>query len=259
MQSTKVFTNEKTIYRNDAQTITSLEVAEMIGKRHDNLLSDIREYIKEFSLLNFKERDYFQESTYKNRGKEYPCYKVTKKGCEFIAHKLTGIKGTEFTVKYIERFHDMEDYIKNDNPKDENSMKFLMCLQGVKFLADDMRLAESSRLFMYNGAFEEFGLPTSFLPHYEDNGNRERCSATKLLNRNNCEIKTAKFNQLMITAGYMELKERPSSKGGMKEYKSLTDKGLEYGVNLISNKNQKETQPYYYSDTFMELYNVVTS
>lgn len=95
-------------------TISSVEVAEMIGKRHDNLLADIREYIKEFSLLNFKERDYFIVSTYKNRGKEYPCYDVTKKGCEFIAHKLTGIKGTEFTVKYIERFHDMEDTINGN-------------------------------------------------------------------------------------------------------------------------------------------------
>lgn len=60
------------------QTLTSLEVAEMIGKRHDNLIADIREYLKEFSLLNFQERDYFQESTYRNRGKEYPCYKITE-------------------------------------------------------------------------------------------------------------------------------------------------------------------------------------
>lgn len=33
---------------------------------------------------------------------------VTKKGCEFIAHKLTGQKGTEFTAKFINRFHEME-------------------------------------------------------------------------------------------------------------------------------------------------------
>lgn len=99
------------------QTLTSLEVAEMIGKRHDNLIADIREYLKEFSLLNFQERDYFQESTYRNRGKEYPCYKITKKGCEFVAHKLTGLKGTEFTVKYIDRFHDMEETIKESIPE----------------------------------------------------------------------------------------------------------------------------------------------
>lgn len=37
-----------------------------------------------------------------------PCYRITKKGCEFIAHKLTGTKGTEFTARYINKFHQME-------------------------------------------------------------------------------------------------------------------------------------------------------
>jgi hypothetical protein len=55
----------------------------------------------------------------------------------------------------------------------------------------------------------------------------------------------------------MELRERQSSNGGTKEYKVLTEKGLKYGVNLVSNKNQKEVQPYYYADTFMDLYNIV--
>ena len=40
------------------------------------------------------------------------CYRITKKGCEFIAHKLTGTKGTIFTARYINRFHEMEDILK---------------------------------------------------------------------------------------------------------------------------------------------------
>ena len=128
----------------------------------------------------------------------------------------------------------------------------------VKFIADDLRVSESSRLFMYENYCKDVGIPTGFLPKYTDNGNREQCSATELLKRNGCDINTAKFNQLMIAAGYMELRERASSKGEIKEYKALTEKGLRYGVNLISNKNQKECQPYYYADAFMELYNEVT-
>ncbi len=132
-----------------------------------------------------------------------------------------------------------------------------MCLQGIKFLADDLKIAESSRLFMYNNTFKEFGLPVGFLPHYEDNGSHERYCATVLLERNNCGIKVQKFNKLLLDKGFLQTKERKSSNGRMKTYKSLTDKGLLYGVNLISNKNQKETQPYYYADKFMELYNIV--
>ena len=99
------------------QILDSREVAEMVGKEHKNIISDIRGYLEEFSQLNFEPSDFFRESTYKRRGKEYPCYLITKEGCEFIAHKLTGVKGTEFTAKYIKRFHEMENIIKEHVPQ----------------------------------------------------------------------------------------------------------------------------------------------
>ena len=40
-----------------------------------------------------------------------PCYNITKKGCKFIAHKMTGTKGISFTARYINKFHDMEQAI----------------------------------------------------------------------------------------------------------------------------------------------------
>ena len=236
-------------------TITSLEVAEMIGKRHDNPLSDIREYIKEFSLLNFKERDYFQESTYKNRGKDYPCYNVTKKGCEFIAHKLTGIKGTEFTVKYIERFHDMENHIKNDSIL---LISFKEQVQSLESVAEMLRMNEASKLLMLENFYKQYNIPTAFLPTYEHNGNRQMKALSALLKENNCELSAVKFNLLLVEQGYLEERERPSSKGDkVKKFKALTEKGLQYGENAVNPHNQKEVQPLYYSDTFMELYNLI--
>ena len=240
----------------NVQTITSIEVAEMVGKKHYNLIRDIKGYVEELGELKIEFTDFFRENTYKTeQNKTQPCYDVTKKGCEFIAHKLTGIKGTEFTARYINRFHDMEDEIYETKRIEQSS--FMLCLYGVKFVADDLKVSESSKLMMYNGAFEEFGLPTSFLPKYEDNGSRERCSATELLKRYACGMSAARFNQLLLENGYLEERERPSSNVGMKKFKALTDKGLEYGVNLINEKNQKEVQPYYYTDTFMELFDIV--
>lgn len=171
----------------------------------------------------------------------------------FKSHKPNAEKFTDWIADEV-----LPEIRKTGGYRTKGREEFDMCLRGVKFIADDMKIAESSRLFMYNGVFTRFGLPTEFLPQYTDNGNREQCSATELLNRNGCKIKTAKFNQLLIAAGYMELRERTSSKGTIKEYKALTDKGLKYGVNPISNKNQKESQPYYYADTFMKLYDIVT-
>lgn len=107
------------------QTISSIEVAEMVGKLHKNIVRDIRNYISEMNGLKIEPVGFFRESTYKDgKGETRPCYNVTKKGCEFIAHKLTGVKGTEFTARYIERFHDMEDTIRQGIPqKDKPSHK----------------------------------------------------------------------------------------------------------------------------------------
>lgn len=94
--------------------IDSREVAEMVGKDHNMLLRDIRRYCEQLGQSKIAQSDFFDESTYQNsQNKTMPCYLVTKKGCEFIAHKLTGTKGTEFTAKYINRFHDMEEEIQN--------------------------------------------------------------------------------------------------------------------------------------------------
>lgn len=94
------------------QTITSLEVAEMTGKIHKNMIRSIETYLKHFTELKIEPSNYFQPSTYIDAsGKENKSYNITKKGCEFIAHKMTGLKGTEFTVKYIERFHEMEQVL----------------------------------------------------------------------------------------------------------------------------------------------------
>lgn len=95
------------------QRLDSREVAEMVGKAHKELLRDIRRYCEQLDESNIALVDFFKASTYKDaKGEERLCYLVTKKGCEFIAHKLTGVKGTEFTAKYINRFHKMEETIK---------------------------------------------------------------------------------------------------------------------------------------------------
>lgn len=94
--------------------LDSREVAEMVGKKHNELMKDIRRYIDQLGEGKIPHTDFFKESSYRTeQNKKMPCFQVSKKGCEFIANKLTGVKGTEFTAKYINRFHDMEGVIAN--------------------------------------------------------------------------------------------------------------------------------------------------
>ena len=91
-------------------TLDSREVATMVEKQHCHLVRDIKKYIDvlltnpKLDWLNF-----FRDSTYKDaKGETRVCYLLTRKGCEFVANKMTGKKGILFTANYINRFHEME-------------------------------------------------------------------------------------------------------------------------------------------------------
>lgn len=97
------------------QYIDSREVAEIVGKEHNDLLKDIRRYVRQLDEGKISRNEFFMESQYTDKlNRKKTCYLVTKKGCEFIAHKLTGIKGTKFTATYINRFHEMEDTLEKN-------------------------------------------------------------------------------------------------------------------------------------------------
>ena len=116
--------------------LDSREVAEMVGKEHNKLLRDIRVYITQLDASKVGRTDFFTESRYTDKSnRQKPCYLVTKKGCEFIAHKLIGVKGTEFTAKYINRFHEMEDTIKTQLPQG-NDLIALAVIEAQKMIAE---------------------------------------------------------------------------------------------------------------------------
>jgi Rha family phage regulatory protein len=104
---------------NHEQTINSREVAEMMARRHGQVLKMIEGgggevgIIKVLTEHDFVLSDYFIESSYKDSsGKSNKCYECTKMGCEMLANKLTGEKGILFTAKYVKRFNEMEQHIK---------------------------------------------------------------------------------------------------------------------------------------------------
>lgn len=92
------------------QVIDSRDVARMIGKTHRHLMRDIRGYINDMKdSPKLDSPKFFIESSYiSSQNKELPCYLLTKQGCEFVANKLTGRKGTIFTATYVSLFNEYE-------------------------------------------------------------------------------------------------------------------------------------------------------
>lgn len=96
---------------NDQEVMDSRDVAKMIGKRHRNLIRDIRRYVNVLGKSsNLSPSEFFIESSYtqKGNGKVNPCFLLTKMGCEFVANKNTGDKGIEFSGRFIKLFNEYE-------------------------------------------------------------------------------------------------------------------------------------------------------
>ena len=103
-------------------TITTLEIAEMLGTKHYKVLEKLegtkdgktKGIIDILNAHDFVVVEYFIKSSYVDaKGEERPCYLVTKLGCDFLANKFTGEKGVLFTAKYVKRFDEMEQELKN--------------------------------------------------------------------------------------------------------------------------------------------------
>lgn len=104
-------------------TIDSREVARMMEKRHDHLIRDVDTYCEYLAAPKIGVSEFWQTSSYKDTtGRKCKCYLITKKGCEFLAHKMTGRKGAIFTAVYINRFHRMEEALKHRPVKELSVM-----------------------------------------------------------------------------------------------------------------------------------------
>ena len=89
---------------------TSLQVAAFFGKRHDNVLQDIRNIIEavgEGDALNF------QETTYSDSlNRQKPLYLMDKDAFTLLVMGYTGEEAIKFKLAYIRRFNEMEDQLR---------------------------------------------------------------------------------------------------------------------------------------------------
>lgn len=73
--------------------LCSKDVAELMEKRHDNLMRTIRTDIKNLETPD----KYYRESTYKDgKGKERECYEVSYEGCQRLSKKLSDEEKEDF-------------------------------------------------------------------------------------------------------------------------------------------------------------------
>ncbi|MDP4128285.1 MAG: Rha family transcriptional regulator [Bacillota bacterium] len=107
---------EYQLYERDSRAFCdSLQVAEEFNRRHDHILRTIDELTaptsgvsERFRLLNF------QESRYKDpSGKWNREFLLSKDGFTMVTMEIKGKKARQFKEMFIERFNQMEEFIKS--------------------------------------------------------------------------------------------------------------------------------------------------
>lgn len=109
------------VFEKDGVVYTdSREVANKLGKDHKTLKRDIRQHIENLdydennmSTNLYTSQKYFIDGSFLDKyGRKQHQYLITKIGCDFIANKLTGRKGAQFTDAYITAFENMKEHIE---------------------------------------------------------------------------------------------------------------------------------------------------
>lgn len=99
--------------------MTSLEIAEVTGKRHDAILRDIRNLLKQgVAAHNFVETYYTDKSNRKS-----PCFNLTPKGCLILASGYDAV----LREKIIDRL----EYLENDKKTIQTPQTYLEALEAL--------------------------------------------------------------------------------------------------------------------------------
>ena len=243
---------------NETKTMSSLEIAELTGKRHDHVMTDIRKMLEELG----KTASAFTGAV------EYEVNNGAKRTREVfnLPKRETLILVSGYSVsmraKIIDRWQELENTAARIS---SNQSDTSVDIYAIGAIADVMRVAESSKLGMlktYCAKNAPRLLPC--LPQYAIDTFKEVASGsseatlplTSLLEGTG--VSAIKANAILIKEGILEELVRPSSKGGVKKFKSITAKGLAYGKNMTSPVNPRETQPHWYVSKKQELLVIIT-
>ena len=216
---------------NGKQVVTSSRnVAEHFEKEHKHVLDSIRAILAaENSAAKF-----FHETTYENRGKQYPEYLMNRDGFALLVMGFTGKAALEWKMKYIDAFNAMEKSIQTPqlapNPHYRTRMigtavrdigKTAESIERVFAVKHGMALASAMEM-----VGESYGIDTAplkrLIPAEENPG---YLNATMLAGKLGLLSKTGNPKAADANA---KLAELGLQKKEGKEWR-LTDKGREYG------------------------------
>ena len=223
--------------------MSSLEIAEVTGKEHKNVMRDIQTLLSQgVDKLNF-ERISYKDSM--NRVRD--AYQLTYKGVLILASGYNPV----LREKIINRWEELET--GKSEPKfsqqSTSQPKLSDKIQAANFLADFLNLNGASKLAIAKSIADPLGLPT---PDYVMDEKTVH-AAKDLLATHKVKMSSAEFNKILVSKGIVERMTRPGKGGKTHSWVVIPEKYEKFGQNARNPHAQNQTQALWYDNKFSEL------
>jgi hypothetical protein len=241
---------------NVARTMSSREIAKLTGKRHDHVMRDIRNMLTELKITDPS----FGGSYLDGSGRLLPCFNLDRELTETL---VTGYS-IPLRHKVIRRLRELEEQAvtplkKINGAKVNGEIAIFECYTRL------LKPSPSSQMLMLSKIAANNGLESTFLPGYAidtapdatGGSSMQSKPLTDLLKEQGIASTAAAFNRLLAAQGFIKKCQRNSTRRGVVDFWSITEKGLRYGKNLTSPQSPRETQPHWYVDRFLELADLI--
>ena len=236
-------------------SMTSKEIAELVNSRHDNVKRAVETLVDKGVIVHpLIENEQSTDSM--GRTRITKVYQFTGEQGKRDSIIVVAQLSPEFTARLVDRWRELEQG-KLSTPTSPRIEDF----QILSVVASSLNLSPSSSLESHRRLAERIAPNVALaLPAYAvdaPNGqvsSEATASLTELLKQHGIKgLKTPTINKLLESHGYITTLERRSSKGEVKRFKNITDKGLRFGKNMTHGDNPRETQPHWYIKTFPQL------
>ena len=248
-------------------TMTSREIAELTGKRHDHVMADIRKMLNDLGQTSPE----FSGDLPDAYGRRQPIFNLPKRETLILVSGYS----TELRARIIDRWHELEGQPAQPAPLAIPSANATEALAVAEMMSRYLNIQGPNRLALFEKALSikapEY-LP--MLPAYGVNAprtsdgrllsaevnSRPAYAATALLRKSGSGLSIHQFNKLVEAHGFLEVRERPSTThaGVMRTYKAVSEAGLRYGYNLSPKDRPQNIQPIWFEETFSELLGVIS-
>lgn len=234
-------------------TMTSQEIADLVGSRHDNVKRTI-DTLAASGVITFPQTE--EKPT---GGRPVTLYVFTgergKRDSIIVVAQLC----PEFTARLVDRWQELELRLQvaaAAGLSDQVNASLLL----VESMRRTLNLSNSSAIGAYRKIEQHYGLPP-MTPTYAidapsdavDGSSRTTAALRTLLQRRGFPVKVQDAYRRLEAAGIVVRMSRPSTKGPNKEFWSVTTKGLLFGKNMTSPGNPRETQPHFFESRADEL------